>query len=318
MPYIEPQVILQAKQMDLLTYLQTYEPQELVQISPLVYTTRKHDSLKISNGRWCWFSRGIGGRSALDYLIKVKGLSFLEAVEQVSQKAVNIATPPIKKETQIYKPFILPEKNSNNDRVIDYLKSRGIHPVILDYFISSNRLYEDKHYHNAVFVGFDLKGTPKYAVLRGTSAIRYIREVQGSDKHFSFSFTAENKSEVLHLYESTIDLLSGLTLSLFEGRDWKSENHLSLGGVNPQKRDTGSNSIPIALEQYLHDHKEIKTIKLHLDNDLAGKETAKAISALLFEKYAIFDESPKMGKDINEQLCHLVGLGKQKGHALGR
>ncbi len=35
-------------------------------------------SLKISNGKWIWWSRGIGGRSALDYLIKVKGYSFLE------------------------------------------------------------------------------------------------------------------------------------------------------------------------------------------------------------------------------------------------
>lgn len=76
MPYIDPQVILQAKQMDLLTYLQSYEPQELVHSSNSVYCTRTHDSLKISNGKWCWHSRGIGGRSALDYLIKVNGMSF--------------------------------------------------------------------------------------------------------------------------------------------------------------------------------------------------------------------------------------------------
>lgn len=37
------------------------------------YTTRRHDSLKISNGKWMWWSQSIGGRSTLDYLIKIRG-----------------------------------------------------------------------------------------------------------------------------------------------------------------------------------------------------------------------------------------------------
>ena len=81
MPYIPPEVVQEAKRMDLLTYLKNYEPYELVHFSGNTYTTRTHDSLKISNGKWMWWSRGIGGRSALDYLIKVKDYSFLEAVE---------------------------------------------------------------------------------------------------------------------------------------------------------------------------------------------------------------------------------------------
>lgn len=74
MPYIAPEVITEAKRMDLLTYLREYEPGELVKFSSNTYTTRTHDSLKISNGKWMWWSRGIGGKSALDYLIKVRGL----------------------------------------------------------------------------------------------------------------------------------------------------------------------------------------------------------------------------------------------------
>ena len=73
------------------TYLQACEPQELVHVSGNVYCTREHDSLRISNGKWCWFSRGIGGYSALDYLIKVKGCSFMEAMEAVAGRA---AAPP--------------------------------------------------------------------------------------------------------------------------------------------------------------------------------------------------------------------------------
>lgn len=87
MPYIPPEVVEQARQIDLLTYLQSCEPQELVRISGNNYTTRTHDSLKISNGKWMWWSRRIGGYNALDYLVKVKGCSFVEAVETLMGKA---------------------------------------------------------------------------------------------------------------------------------------------------------------------------------------------------------------------------------------
>ena len=58
MSYVSPEAIRQAKQMDLLTYLQSYQPDELVKLSGGTYCTRQHDSLKISNGKWHWFSRG--------------------------------------------------------------------------------------------------------------------------------------------------------------------------------------------------------------------------------------------------------------------
>ena len=75
MPYIPPQVVQEVKRMDLSTYLKNYEPYELVHFSGNTYTTRTHDSLKISNGKWMWWSREIGGRSALIY--GEKGLSSL-------------------------------------------------------------------------------------------------------------------------------------------------------------------------------------------------------------------------------------------------
>lgn len=80
MAYFTPEDIRQAKQLDLLTYLQIYEPDQLIKVSGDTYCTKEHDSLKISNGKWHWFSRQIGGKTALDYLVKVKGCSFLEAI----------------------------------------------------------------------------------------------------------------------------------------------------------------------------------------------------------------------------------------------
>jgi hypothetical protein len=60
MPYVTKAQIEQARKMDLLTYFQNFEPQELVRIGADAYSIREHDSLKISNGKWCWWSRRIG------------------------------------------------------------------------------------------------------------------------------------------------------------------------------------------------------------------------------------------------------------------
>lgn len=64
-PYVQldPAIIEQARQMDLLSYLQRYEPSNLKRVVGNVYCTREHDSLKIYNGKWYWWSRGIGGVS---------------------------------------------------------------------------------------------------------------------------------------------------------------------------------------------------------------------------------------------------------------
>ncbi len=84
MAYFPPEIIKEAREMDLLTYLQNYEPDNLKRCSRGTYCTKEHDSLMISNGKWMWFSQGIGGISALDYLIKVKEMKFLDAVELIT------------------------------------------------------------------------------------------------------------------------------------------------------------------------------------------------------------------------------------------
>lgn len=57
MPRIAQDEVLAARQMDLLTYLQLYEPNNLVKLAGENYCTREHDSLKISNGKWHWLDR---------------------------------------------------------------------------------------------------------------------------------------------------------------------------------------------------------------------------------------------------------------------
>ena len=83
MPYIESEVLEKARQVDLLSYLQSNEPENLIKLSSDIYCTRDHDSLKISNGKWYWFSRGFGGVTALDYLMKVQNCSLQQAVMKI-------------------------------------------------------------------------------------------------------------------------------------------------------------------------------------------------------------------------------------------
>ena len=308
MAYVTPEAIAQAKQMDLLTYLQNFDPQELVKESATSYCTREHDSLKISNGKWNWFSRRIGGRTALDYLIKVKGYSFTEAVETIVSKGpVRPVVTPISKPAS-EKILRLPELSPTTYRVQEYLRNRGIHQSIIDHCIRSNILAETVNYHNAVFIGSDKAGVPRYAALRGTIG-DFKKEVSGSDKHYSFSITENPNATTVHLFESAIDLMSYATLRLYETPNWKEDALLSLAGVFKTKRE---NVVPIALEQFLRDHPQIKTLRLHLDNDEVGRGAAQGIIGGLGDKYTVINEPPPRGKDVNQFLQFRVGLLHRK------
>ena len=307
MAYIPPEEVSKAKQMDLYTYLKTYEPQELVHFGGSTYCTREHDSLKISNGKWYWFSRGIGGRSALDYLIKVKGIPFTQAVEVIVGRGAipPPAAPSITKESKV-KSLCLPEASRCATHAVNYLAGRGIDHDLLDFCLSTGRLYESQKYHNVVFVGQDKYGKARYANLRGIGT-HFKGEASGSDKRFSFSIPAAENSDTLHLFESAIDLLSYATLSKLEGLDWQADHMVSLAGVYRPRAELRKSSMPMALTQYLKDHPGIKKIVLRLDNDYAGRLAAKALTAMLSDQYDVAYKPPPQGKDYNDFLCMRLG-----------
>lgn len=270
MPYIPPEVVTRAREMDLLTHLQTYEPQELVHFGGSTYCTREHDSLKISNGKWCWFSRGIGGYSALDYLIKVKEMPFTQAVETImgNLSAAQPAFVPVSKAPK-EKVLLLPQANRCATHAVEYLHRRGIDYELINFCIQTDRLYESYPYHNVVFVGMDAGGKPRYANQRGIGS-DFIGDANGSDKHYSFGIPAAAASDTLHLFESAVDLLSYGTLQKLDGKDWRSENLLSLAGVYKPRAKIEESSLPAALVRYLSEHSHIRRVVLRLDNDATG------------------------------------------------
>ena len=282
--------------MDLLTYLQNYEPQKLVKVSGNTYCTREHDSLRISNGKWNWFSRGIGGKTALNYLIMVEGYSLPQAVETILGRAAS--KPPVfcSQKPEAGKQLLLPKASESNYFVKMYLQGRCIDPVIIDYCLEHRLLYESKEQHSAVFLGKDRAGIPRSANIRST-VNAYKGDCTGSDKHYSFSIPG--RSGCVHVFESAIDLLSYATLLLRAGRDWHEEHLLSLAGVYVTTRPA---VVPVALRRYLTDYAGIQEVHLHLDNDPVGRGATMGIIEGLSDRYAVVDEPPPCGKDVNDYL----------------
>jgi hypothetical protein len=303
--WVTPEQIENARQTDLLTYLQTYEPDNLQKLGNGTYCTKEHDSLKISNGLWHWFSRHIGGKNALDYLIKVRGFSFTQAVMMLGTSAP--AVQKFAEKEREPKTLELPKLHPDIQRVKQYLTGRGIDERVIDYCHKEGLLFEDDEYHNCVFVGKDEEGIPRYGALRSTMT-DFKRDLDGSDKRYSFKICPNEGAEILHVFEAVIDLMSYITLAGKARSEWYTDDYLSLGGVyaTDKKQD-----IPLALNSYLESHPHTKTVRLHLDNDEIGKKAAEQIKEALQDNYTVCNEPPKSGKDYNEYLQNQIRKRKE-------
>jgi DNA primase (bacterial type) len=102
---ITNELIEQARNVDLLQYLQ-YKGYRLNKSSAHEYRLEDHDSLVVSNNRWHWFSRDMGGNT-LDFLIKYEGMEFTEAVKALTNH-------------EYTSPLIQPAKYKHNGSVTAY------------------------------------------------------------------------------------------------------------------------------------------------------------------------------------------------------
>jgi hypothetical protein len=308
MPGVSREQIDRAKDIDLLAYLLTHEPESIKKSGRGEYTLKEHDSLKISNGKWHWFSRGVGGKSALDFLIHVRGVDFVRAVQQLAggeapaKSAQEAKSHPVSRETEKTE-FAPPPRNTFGTRAINYLRERGIDEGVIVKCLTDGTVYEGKHKKyppSCVFVGKDREGKARYAAIRGVGNA-FKGEAEGSDKRYGFSIASASElsfSRYLFVTESAIDAMSVASLMRVKrGAAWLDYQYVSLGGTSP-----------LALLQFLKDHKEVKKIYLCLDNDEAGaegcrriREAIKSDPELRERVLDIIDRMPE-GKDYNDVL----------------
>ena len=301
--YVTPEVIAKAREIDAFSYLQAYDPGELVKCGHNEYCTRTHDSLKLSRGKWFWWSQGFGGVSALDYLVKVEGVDFVKAVKQLCGQ-VSI-TAPVSSSGAKAEPrgLRLPPYNYECKTVREYLRRRCVDDEVITFFIERKMIGEDNENRYALFFGNDEKGRHRQCSTRATDGSINKRDVSGSDRKYSFCLASDYKSETLRVFESAIDMMSFATLMKGAGNEWKHENLLSLSGVYMPARNLTDSKVPVALQRFLDEHSHIRRILLHLDSDRAGSMGAQGLIAVLGDKYDMKYLPPSMGKDWNDYLC---------------
>ena len=309
--FIPKELVKKAKEIDLLTYFMNKNPSELVKKGIGTYSLKAHDSVIISNNLWHRFSTNQAGKTAVDYLIKVEKMTFLEAVNDVLN--MNIKTYIVSKNgtKNELKQIVIPEKADTNKDVIDYLKNRGIDEDIIIECINKKLIYQENKTKNVVFVGYDNNGNIKYAGCRSTNDKRIMRDAKGSSKEYSFRLLSNIKNSTIHIFESAIDLLSYSTMLKIKGYDYKNHNLIALAGVYQPSSNIEQSKVPKALQNYLNKYPNVQDIVLHLDNDRAGREATKALIFAL-KKYNVYDIPAPYGKDINDYLCFKLGLKKRQ------
>lgn len=288
-----------AREVQLVDFLNTYRPGELVRKSRDEYCTKSHSSLRItpSKNLFHWCSQSKGGRGALDYLLTVEGMSFRSAVMLLNemefvpfQQARTAAV-----ESNRTRSFTLPRPDKNTQAATAYLMHRGISPKVLRYCVSSGILYQTTRasYRNCVFVGKDEYGVARCAFQRGCQGT-FRGDVSGSQKQYGFLISAEDpECDTVEIYEAPIDAMSGATLRQYKhDMPWRGVHYLALGGLNHQP-----------IDYFLAHHPAVKTAVLCFDRDEPGRNFAGTVAKKLTEKnLVVVDMPPAVGKDYNEYL----------------
>ena len=320
--------IQEARNITLLRYFQSTNPGILRHKGGGRYVHKDHDSFVIDNGRgqWYWNSQSQKGHSSLDYLMRVEGMGFLDAVQSLSSSTMPTShetrPPPIaSKPKEQRKPFALPTPAENNDGIIAYLHKRGISETTTRKYISQGLIYESAS-NSCVFVGRDAQddNKPKYAAERSMTGDGK-KDATGSDKAFNFCLPPdEADSTTVAVFESGVDALSHHEIMAVSKAE-RSTNQMALNLLADFDgfRISLAGTATVALTSFLERNPRIQNIYLCLDADPAGEKAAeRIISELLsddrFKDKKITIAPPPIGKDYNDTLLDIRRLVQERNN----
>ena len=185
--YYTQEQIDRANQADLVSFLQS-QGEQLTRAGQ-EYRWKRHDSLTVRGNKWYRHSQSKGG-APIDFVMEFFGKSFTEAVELLTGEKGAAPSPDRPSHAPIF-DFRLPPRSTDNRIARNYLTAaRRIDEDVSGFFFSAGDIYEEAARHNAVFVGRDESGIPRYAHQRGTTG-NFRLDVKGSDKAFNFCYRGE-------------------------------------------------------------------------------------------------------------------------------
>ena len=284
------ELIKEARQADLIGYLQS-KGVELKRKGIGSYCLAEHDSLVVTGFKWTWFSKGMSG-NALDYLIKVEGMKFKDAVKALTGKTLQSGGNSA--------------GQHKHKQILAYLcKSRGLDYTMIKQLIQKGYLDTDER-NNCVFSIYEYgsrlnggKGKFIGAELHGSNPRKPFKGFTGGFKHgvgFHLNWMCKSASvDRLYAFESAIDLLSFITLVENGEVDADIENSvlLSLGGLKQEVLYTCLNAYEVA-----------ERVFLCVDNDEAGENFLNGFRGI----EGFTELRPKsIYKDWNDQLLGNCG-----------
>lgn len=178
MAHLEEDIIERAKNTDMIALLESEEGFSFKSTyGEREFKCIEHNSLVVNGNRrrWYWNSRQVGGNNAIDYLVKIRGMNFRDAVLHLVGDREQTAYMPIRKavteNVSVSKPvrFVLPEQahfpdgRRNYSNIIAYLnKGRGIDMNIINALIASGQIYQGVQYNGLHIVGYSDEGMAFY------------------------------------------------------------------------------------------------------------------------------------------------------------
>ena len=282
-----------ANQVDLVEYLR-HQGETLTKAGKDMRWSR-YTSVTIRGNQYYKWKTQEGGYP-IQFLKEFYGYNFKQAMELLLSFANDTGmTIDVYPAEEVKKEFIMPERNDSMGRVYGYLlNSRFIDKDILNKFVQKGLIYEDKKYHNVIFVGYDEEGIPRHVHKRSTLAQGGFRgNVEGSDPKYTFHYLGQ--SNQIYVFEAPIDMLSYISL---HKEDWHKHNYIALNGFGTQ-----------GLEYLLDSNESLQKVFLCFDHDTAGIEGAERVLDMLYDRQMVNASiiQPKK-KDFNEDLKELHGI----------
>ena len=215
-----------AKQTNLVNFLSA-RGEQIKRVGNNEYTMLVHDSMRISDNKFYWNSRSVGG-NPVDFCMIYYGLDFKTAVAELLkyngynveisgsvtyiQPSANTASTPVQEKQDEHKPIPYALDNKTNRAYAYLTKTREINKDIVKKYIDEGLIAQDVH-GNVVFKVFDKNGEISGSELSSTLTERRFKQTtERNGNGFTINpISPQNPSRAM-FFESAIDTLSYYSL----------------------------------------------------------------------------------------------------------